>query len=242
MAGLSSDKKKMIGAALIGIVVGGAGVALASSGGSPLASDRARVETIVREYVLNHPEIIPEAMQVLQDRKTSEVVGLNRAAYETPFGSAWAGAKDADVVLVEFFDYSCGYCRKSNADVERLLAEDKKLKVVWRELPVLGPDSEAAAKVSMTAAAQGRFREFHEKMFEIGRPTADAVARVQGALGVASPPPSPQFEAELDKNIQLARAVNASGTPTFVIGDRVLHGAVGYDALKQAIAAARARG
>lgn len=236
----STDRKKMAAAAVIGLVLGGAGMAFASGGGS-FGGDRTQVETIVREYVLSHPEIIPEAMQLLQDRKTAEVVGLNRAAYEVPFGSAWAGAKDADVVLIEFFDYSCGYCRKSNADVDRLLTEDKKLKVVWRELPVLGPDSEAAAQVSLAAAAQGRFGDFHRKMFEIGRPTPDAVARVQGALGVKPMPAAPQFQAEIEKNVQLARAVNASGTPTFVVGNRVLHGAVGYDALKQAIEAARAK-
>jgi protein-disulfide isomerase len=229
----------MIMAAVGGLVIGGAGVAIASGGGA-LSSDRAKVEQIVREYVLANPEIIPEAMQALQDQKMGEVVGQNRAAFETPFGSAWAGAEKPDVVLVEFFDYACGYCRKSNADVERLLAEDRSLRVVWRELPVLGPDSDAAANVSLAAAKQGKFREFYDGLFDAGRPSPDTVAQVQSRLGIEAGP-SPEFTAELDKNIQLARAINASGTPTFVVGDKVLHGAVGYDALKKAIAEARAR-
>jgi protein-disulfide isomerase len=233
----SGDRRKMIAAGLVGLALGGGAVA-AVSGGGPLSGDRAQIERIVREYVLANPELIPEAMQRLQDRKTGDVVGLNRAAFETPFASAWAGAEKPDVVLVEFFDYACGYCRKSNADVDRLLGEDPKLRVVWRELPVLGPDSEAAAGISLAAAKQGRFRDFHEQMFEAGRPTPDAVARVQTALGVKAEQ-APEFRAELEKNVELARAINASGTPTFVVGDRVLHGAVGYEALKEAVAAAR---
>ena len=241
MAGGARDRTKLIVAGLSGILIGGAGVALASGGGA-LSGDRAQVERIVREYVLANPEIIPEAMQLLQDRKTAEIVEQNRAAFETPFGSAWAGADKGDVVLVEFFDYACGYCRKSNSDVDRLLAEDKQLKVVWRELPVLGPDSQAAAEVSLAAARQGRFREFFNGLFANGRPAPAAVAEVGNALGVRPQPGSPEFQAELDKNFQLARAVNATGTPTFVVGDKVIQGAVGYQALKQAIAEARARG
>ncbi len=228
----------MMVAGVAGVLIGGAGVALASSGGG-FSGDRAEVEQIVRDYVLANPEIIPEAMQRLQDRRMAELVGQNRAAFETPFASAWAGAQDADVVLVEFFDYACGYCRKSNADIERLLREDKKLKVVWRELPVLGPDSQAAAELSLAAAQQGRFKAFYDRLFESGRPTPEAQAQAGGALGVRRQPGRPEFQAELDKNFQLARAINASGTPTFVVGNKVLQGAVGYEALKQAIEEAR---
>ncbi len=227
-------------AGLAGVVIGGAAVAFASGSAIP-GTERARVEQIVRDYVLRNPEIIPEALEVLQGRRTADVVRQNRAELETPFASAWAGAADADVVLVEFFDYACGYCRKSNSDVDRLLAEDKKLKVVWRELPVLGPDSQAAAEISLAAAKQGRFRTFHERLFEQGRPDAEAIAQVRQALGVQPRPNSPEVQAELEKNLQLARAVNASGTPTFVVGDKVLQGAVGYSALKEAIEEARRR-
>jgi protein-disulfide isomerase len=233
----AGDKKRMAVAGIAGLLIGGVGVALASGGG--FSGDRAEVEQIVHDYVLANPEIIPEAMQRLQDRKTGEVIGQNRAAFETPFGSAWAGAADGDVVLVEFFDYACGYCRKSNADIDRLLQEDKKLKVVWRELPVLGADSQAAAEISLAAAQQGRFKAFYDRLFASGRPTGSVVAEVQNALGVRPAPGSPQHQAEIEKNFQLARAINATGTPTFVVGDRVLQGAVGYDVLKQAIADAR---
>jgi protein-disulfide isomerase len=235
----------VIFAAIAGVLLGAGAVALWAGAGAS-ENSRADVEAIVRDYVLANPEIIPEAMRRLEDRERGEVVDANRSAFETPFGAAWAGAADGDVVLVEFFDYACGYCRKSNADVERLLKEDPKLKVVWREWPVLGPDSELAAQASLAAARQGRFRDYYARLFELGRPTAQTIAQAQQAAGV-----SPQLVAqmkgsaavrdELVKNHELAQAIRASGTPTFVVGDRVLQGAVGYDKLKEAIAAARTK-
>ena len=230
--------RSSIVAGLMGLALGGGAVALASGGGA-IGGERARVEQIVKAYLLEHPEILPEAMEVLRQRDTAKVVLANRAAFETPFAGAWAGAEDGDVVLVEFFDYACGFCRKSNVDVDRLLAEDKKLKVVWRELPVLGPDSQAAAEVSLAAAKQGRFKPFYDRLFASGRPGPQALAQVRQQFGISSLSGSPEAQAELDKNFQLARAINASGTPTFVVGDKVLQGAVGYDLLKQAIAEAR---
>lgn len=233
----------MFAAALAGVLVGGVAVALATGQFGP-DPDRARVEAIVRDYVLAHPEILPEAMRRLQERDVAKTIAANRAAYVTPFGSAWAGAKDADVVLVEFFDYACPYCRASNKDVERLLKEDPKLKVVWRELPVLGPDSVAASHVSLAAALKGKFRAFHDKLFSLGRPSEANVAAAAKEVGldpaeIANMKNLPDLQTEIETNYELARGVNASGTPTFVIGDKAYSGAVGYDVLKQAIAEAR---
>ena len=201
---------------------------------------------LVRRYLLDNPEIIPEAMQRLEDRKSAETLSAHRAALETPFGSAWAGAKDGDVVLVEFFDYACSYCRKSIGDVDRLIAEDKKLKVVWRELPVLGPNSEEAAQVSLAAARAGRFKPFYDRMFALGRPSPETLAEARKAIGLTDAQAeemkgSPAALAELRRNYELAQIIQSSGTPTFVVGDRILHGAVGYETLKEAIADARAR-
>ncbi len=231
---------RMMGAAgVAGAVVGAAAIALAGQAGGPKDDPgREQIEKIVRAYILENPEIIPEAVQRLQDRDLAEAVNSRRAAYETPFASAWAGADDADVVLVEFFDYACSFCRQSIPDIERLLREDRKLKVVWRELPVLGPDSQSAADASLAAAKAGKFRAFHDAMFALGRPSPETIARARQQVGLGDAAPG-EHRAELERNFELARAVNASGTPTFVIGDKVLQGAVGYQALKEAIAAAR---
>jgi protein-disulfide isomerase len=222
-----------------GILIGASAMVIAGGSGFGPRSERAEIEAIVHDYILANPEILPDAMRRLQDREVAKVVDANRQALETPFGGAWAGAKDADVVLVEFFDYACGFCRKSNADVERLLDEDKKLKVVWREWPVLGQDSLAAAEASLAAASQGRFRDYHDRLFAQGRPTPGAVAAATTGAGVAHAHASPEYRREIEKNYELARGIGATGTPTFVVGNKVLQGAVGYDALKAAIAEAR---
>jgi protein-disulfide isomerase len=229
--------------AAAGLLIGGGAVALYSGQGG--GSSRSEIEQTVRAYLLEHPEVLQEASQRLQQRELGKAVEANRAAFETPFAGAWAGAENGDVTLVEFFDYACGYCRKSNADVDRLLREDPKLKVVWREWPVLGEDSERAAVASLAAAQQGKYRTFFDTLFAAGRPTADALVRAQQAAGV-NPAAVAQFQAspavrdELAKNYQLAQSIGATGTPTFVVGDEVLQGAVGYEALKEAVEKARA--
>jgi protein-disulfide isomerase len=224
----SGDWWKWTLACLIGVLIGAVAMTMLSG-------------HVVRAYLLENPEIIPEAMERLQGREAARSVEQHRDALETPFHGAWAGAQDGDVVLVEFFDYACGFCRSMNSVVERLSAEDPKLKVVWRELPVLGPDSQQAAVASLAAAEADRFKEFHRRLFDLGRPTPEAVAQARTAVGLPEPEITPEYERELRGNLELADAIRAQGTPVFVIGDQVFHGAVGYDALKQGIVDARAR-
>ncbi len=234
----SGGWKMGLAAAAGGVLIGGLAVALYYGVRVP---GREETEAIVHNYILEHGELLPKAMERLEQRQASAAVSRQRAAFERPWHSAWAGAADGDVVLVEFFDYACSYCRVSNPVVERLLREDPRLKVVWRELPVLGPDSQAAAYVSLGAARQGRFRQFHDRMFALGRPSEGVVVQAVQETGVRREAENAEARAELSRNIEMARSIGATGTPTFVVGDQVLQGAVGYDALKAAIAAARAR-
>jgi thiol-disulfide isomerase/thioredoxin len=220
--------KGMLAAGLIGAVIA-SGAMMLSSG------------YVIRSYLFEHPEVLPEAMERLRFRETADVIRQQRAAIETPFHGAWAGAPDGDVVLVEFFDYACGYCRAANPDVERLLREDPRLKVVWREYPVLGPDSEQAAIDSLAAAKAGRFRDFFQRLFATARPTATVRSAARTAVGLQPSQMTDEFRSELQKNYDLARALGASGTPTFVVGDQMLQGAVGYEALKEAVETARSR-
>jgi protein-disulfide isomerase len=230
--------KTSLVAGTAGLVVGALAVLLYYGLARP---DRVGTETIVRDYILAHGELLPEAMERLRARQTAQFIRANRAQIETPFHSAWAGAADGDVVLVEFFDYACVYCRASNPHVARLLGEDPRLKVVWREYPVLGPDSEQAALSSLAAAEAGRFRQFHDALFATARPTAGAVAAARATAAIAGPPaPTDAYRDEIRTNYEMVRQMNATGTPTFVVGDRVLEGAVGYEALRDAIRQARA--
>ena len=211
---------------------------------APVTS-RAQIEEIVREYILEHPEILPQAMERLKDKRVTSVINEKRGQLETPYRGAWEGAEDGDVVLVEFFDYACGYCRAARKDVDRLLAEDPRLKVVYRELPILSEDSNKAAHVSLLAAEdQGRYATFHEALYAAGQVTEGSIlsaAKKAGIDGKAARTAmsDDRYQAEIENNIRLAQALGASGTPTFVVGNQLLAGAAGYDALKQAVAEAR---
>jgi len=224
---------------LLGALVGGGAMLLAAPTRVP-APERARIETVVREYILAHPEVITDALRELQSREVGKVVSANRPAFETPYAGAFGGNPAGDVTLVEFFDYSCGYCRTSVPIIDRLIAEDRGLRVVYRELPVLGPNSQAAARISLAAARTGKYGAFHHQMFAAGRPEPATLARVAAATGVGGAATSPEDQVEIDRNTQLADAIGVTGTPGFIVGDRVFGGAVGYDTLKKAIADTRA--
>jgi protein-disulfide isomerase len=195
---------------------------------------------IVRQGLLADPRILTETVEALRDAQYAPVLEANRAAIETPFASSWKGSAKPDVTLVEFFDYACPYCKASNPYVDRLLKENKGLRVVYRELPILGPDSVTAARLSLEASKLGRFAQFHDTLWEAGRPAPDTNAKAAAAAGISpNPTPDPEVEAELQRNMKLAGGLGATGTPLFVVGDRVMNGAVGYDTLKEAIAKAR---
>ena len=197
---------------------------------------------VVRSALVGQPQILVEASEALRDGQYAPVLAANRAALETPFGSSWKGSASPDVVMTYFYDYACGYCRKSNPDLERLVAADKNLRIVYREFPILGPDSVAAARVALAASKGGKFGAFHDGLFDAGRPTTETIALVAGRMGITPDQArDPAIEAEIAKNMALAGQLGATGTPLFVIGDRVLNSAVGYDVLKDAVAAARAK-
>ena len=198
---------------------------------------------IVRQGMLNDPQILVEAADALRDRQYAPTLASIRPMLEAPFASSWKGAEKPEVVLVEFYDYACPYCKASNPHVDQLLREKPGLRVVYREFPILGPNSVEAARLSLAASKAGRFTQFHEALYAAGRPAPETNAV---AARVANIPPKPSedpaIEAELKKNFQLAGQLGATGTPLFVVGDRVLSGAVGYDALKKAIEDAQKKG
>jgi protein-disulfide isomerase len=232
-------KRGILGVAIAGGLIGSALTAALLLFAAPnYLSSR-----IVRHGLLSDPRILSDTIDALRDAQYAPVLAANRAAIETPFGSSWKGAPQPQVTLVEFYDYACPYCKASNPHLDRLLQEDKGLRIVYRELPILGPDSLTAARVSLAASKAGRFAQFHDALWAAGRPAPETIATAAQSAGVAPAPPSdPLIEAELKRNFTLAGQLGATGTPLFVVGDTVLNGAVGYAALKQAIAQARAKG
>jgi protein-disulfide isomerase len=229
-------RQSSFGAALAGGIIGSALTAALIFYALPGALS----SKIVRQGLLADPGILNETVEALRDAQYAPVLAANRASIETPFASSWKGAAKPEVTLVEFFDYACPYCKASNPAVDRLLKEDKGLRVVYRDLPILGPDSVTAARLSLQASKLGRFAQFHDALWAAGRPAPDTIAVAAQSAGIA---PSPQqdgdVDAELNRNMKLAGELGATGTPLFVIGDKVMNGAVGYDMLKDAIAKAR---
>jgi protein-disulfide isomerase len=233
---VTESGKSPWGAAIGGGVVGAA----LTAGALVLAGPSLFGQKMVREALLSNPEMIIEASDALRDKQYAQTLAPIRASLETPFHSSWKGAAKPDVILTYFFDYACGYCRQSNPDIERLIAEDKGLRVIYRELPILGPDSVAAARISLAASKAGKFAQYHDALYAAGRPGPDTVAIAARAAGVAAQPANdPAQEAELRANMGLASQLGATGTPLFVVGDRVINSAVGYEELKKAVAAAR---
>ncbi|WMS42544.1 DsbA family protein [Acuticoccus sp. MNP-M23] len=221
----------------------------------PLA--RADVEEIVRDYILTNPELLEEAYTILQQRRQAEqdaavVTSLQtyRDALENSPHGAIMGNPDGDVTLVEFFDYNCGYCKRAMEDLERLIADDPNLRVVMKEFPVLGPPSVEAAAVSVLVNEMKpeAYPEFHDRLLSEGTPANPANGEL--ALSIAEEMGLPRDElagklrseavrSAMQESYDIAKALGLSGTPAYVIGNKVAHGAVGFDELKEHINTAR---
>ena len=210
------------------------------------AQEQKAIESIVRDYILNNPEIIPEAVEILQNRQKASAIDQVRTAIETPFaGTAFAGNPDGDVTVVEFSDFACPYCKQTDADLARLIEEDKNIRVVFRELPILSEASNEAALMALAAAKQGKYYQFHRAMFATGRPSPSTVNAAANEIGLDMDSArafiaSEEAQSEIQKNIEFAQQLRFTGTPAWVVGDQSQVGAVGYEGLKEMIADARA--
>lgn len=197
-----------------------------------------------REYILAHPEVLPEAMERLQSQQRQARLEPVRAELETPFPGAVLGNPEGTVTLVEFSDYACGFCRQSVDDVKQLIAANPDLRVVVREFPILRPESADAARMGLAAAQQGKYAAYHDAMFRLGPPSAETIdqAAREAGLDLAAAQAaieSGAFEPFLQSTMQLASRIGIGGTPGWIVGDRIIDGAVGHTALGEAIEEAR---
>lgn len=195
-----------------------------------------------RAYLMANPEVLPEAMDELQRREVLARIEPLRADLETPYPGAVLGNPQGSITLVEFTDYACGYCRQSLSDVHALIEDNPDLRVVIREYPVLAPQSVDAARMALAAAQQGKFAAFHDAMFTLGNPSEETIqaAAEQAGLDLAQANSAIElglFDTQLQSNVDLAQRLGVSGTPSWVVGDMALSGAVGRAAIEEAIAA-----
>lgn len=203
-----------------------------------------RTREVVKQTILENPEILPQAMQELQRRESAKSLASVSETIFSPFPGSVLGNPQGKVTLVEFTDFACTYCRGSVADVEALIAANPDLKVVVRQMPILSPQSGVAAQWGLAAAEQGRYAAFHQAMFAGGRAdgtTIAAAAKVAG-LDLARAQKvlaDPRVAQEIEGNLGYARTLGFQGTPAWVIGDQMFAGAVGKEILAKAIADAR---
>jgi protein-disulfide isomerase len=218
------------------------------------AQQEKQMREIMRTYLLEHPEVINEAMQILQERqaaeaaaKTAKAVQEHRDELFSDSMSPVGGNPDGAVAVVEFFDYNCTYCRAAGPTVTELLQRNPDVRFVYKEFPTLAPTSRFAARAALATRRQSPelYTAFHNKLLEAkGRLAEDAVVEIARKAGVdvkrmRADMEDPVINKSIDKNIELAKAIGVSGTPTFVVGDAMLVGVKPLQEMESAIAEAR---
>ncbi|MHA1566274.1 MAG: DsbA family protein, partial [Alphaproteobacteria bacterium] len=212
--------------------------------------EKAAIEEIIANYIVENPELIVRALGVLEERQAAAAVdqrlaslAANREVLENSPGSPVGGALDGDVTVVEFFDYRCPYCKTVAPAVAALIGENG-VRVVYKEFPILGPESVFAARAALAAHRQGLYQEFHNAVMGQRRVTEKSVLAAARKLGLDMEKlqrdmASPEIEKQLRDNFLLAQSLGITGTPAFVIGDQLVPGLASLEQLKSSVVAAR---
>jgi protein-disulfide isomerase len=217
------------------------------------AGDRERIEEVVRDYLLANPELMVEVQAALESRQEEK----QRLAQQTTIvtekdkifsagSDGWGGNPDGTVTLVEFFDYNCGYCKRAFPDMQALVKEDPQVRVVYKEFPILGPDSQKAHVISTAfrALMPQKWSQFHETLMGMSRATEESAMQTALALGVDEAAlrremENPRIVADFQKTYDLATKLAITGTPSYVVGREVVFGALGKQVLEEKVALAR---
>ena len=215
------------------------------------AMSKSDVEKIVRNYLLENPEVIFEAVENMKNKEEGQRIAKMRDRAKAHHGELFAeanpliaGNPNGDVTIVEFFDYRCTYCRKVRETISKLLAQDGNIKLVLKEFPILSEESEMAAQAAIASATQGKYWDYHlamlgaedlnpQSIFDIAKSVGIDVERLKNDLK------DPKIHERLKANKKLASAIGIDATPTFFINDEPFSGAQSLEELKTAVAAAR---
>ncbi len=231
--------------------------AAAVTGADQTAGQRSvqEIEKIVRNYLLNNPEVLFEAVARHKQKQRRQEAERDRVALRKHRNKILAdphsfvgGNPDGDVTAVEFFDYRCGYCKRFAPTLEKIKKQDPKLRVVYKEFPILGPDSTKGAQAALAARNQGRYLEFHEALMRVqGKLDDKTIMTVARSVGLDTEQlgkdmGAPGIANILGNNRKLAAALGITGTPALIVGDQIVRGAVPLEQLAAMIAAARAKG
>jgi protein-disulfide isomerase len=238
------------------LALAGALVSTAASA-APAATDlapaqREAIEGIIHDYLLHNPDVLLEALRGAEEKlnheadvKAAKVLNDRQGEIFDDRSTPVAGNPRGDVTIVEFFDYRCPYCKQVLPSLQTLLKEDRNLRFLYKELPVLGPQSVTAAHAALAAQRQGKYEAFHNAMMATkGQISDETVYKVAGSVGLdvdrlKQDMSAPEIGQALKENLALADALNIHGTPGFIIGKHIVPGAVDLDALRNMIADAR---
>lgn len=242
----------LAGVAAVALTVSGfAGTAQAQQS-KPLTKEE--VQTIIHDYIMENPQVIMESFEKFQRKQVEERMGkakenitkFKKELTQNPL-SPEIGNPKGDVTVVYFFDYNCGYCKRAFPTVTKLVEEDKKVRVVLKELPILGPSSELAAKYALAVNSidKGKYFAYHSELMKFtGEKTEASLTEMAKKVGIKEDKlkeavAKPEIGEYLNGIRQLAQDIGIGGTPAFVVGDELIPGAVDLDALKAKVQASR---
>ncbi len=233
------------------LMAGAAALAMSLSATMPAAAqtlDEAELRALVLDTIRENPEIIREAIELLQRREAEAqaeavafAVQAQQGALQNDPNAPVIGNPDGDITIVEFFDYNCSYCRRVFPAVQELVASDSNIRVVMREWPILGEESVFAARASLASRKQGKYEEFHNAlMANQGRASEANVLSIADDLGMdldqlRADMNSPEIDAHFAASQQLTQSLGLQGTPAFVFGDQLVPGAIELDQMRQLV-------
>lgn len=217
-------------------------------------NDRAAIESIIKDYLVNkHPEVLKEAYDELQrreqnsaDLKSKQALADQKEKIFSDSNTPVGGNPQGDVTVVEFFDFQCGYCKMAEPSIEKLIKDDKGVKFIYKDFPILGTASVTAAEAALASIKQNKYIAFHdalmsrkehlteEVIYETAKNVGLNVEKLKKDMSDSA------ISKQIEKNIQLGSEVGVRGTPLFIIGDKFFPGAMQYDEMNKAVKDARA--
>ena len=226
--------------------------ASAQAGPAPDPLSKQSMEQVIEDYIRTHPEVIEQSLQALENRRAEEEQQRQKAAIAAHQqdllhdpASPVSGNLSGDVTVVEFFDYRCGFCKRAAAAVSQLQQSDARVRVVYKDFPILGEASELAAKAALASNAQGKHRAFHEALLAAKSDlTKEQILHIAGDVGLDvkrldQDMTDPQWQGVLDRNRRLAKDLGISGTPAFIVGTELVPGALDLKILQDLVARRR---
>jgi protein-disulfide isomerase len=210
------------------------------------------IEQMIEQYIRSHPEVIEQSLQALEAKRQEDerqraktVIGTRQNDLLHDSSSPVSGNPAGDVTVVEFFDYRCGFCKRAAGAVAQLQKDDARVRVVYKDFPILGEASELAAKAALASRAQGKHQAFHEALLASkGDMTKDTILTVAGEVGLdakrlEADMTNPEWQIVIERNRALAKDLGINGTPGFIVGTELQPGALDLNGLKELVARAR---